>query len=275
MNSSIALALGAVGYLVASVLYASSVIRRTLEHRREWVGVGRVAGLTGVAFHTMAIGLRCMESHHNPFNTTGGAVTATGWMIVIAYQLLELAQWKRAPFAVGAIAYPLAFLCVFGGVSLERAANQSPVLDSSIIGLHVMAILFAFGLLAIAVCCAILYLIEHHLLKTKRIAGSLFARLPPLTTIDSTAFTLVSFAFPLLSVGILAGIIKAIATHHTHVWGDAHTLASFITWAIYGGYLLAHATGGWRGLKANYLLLAGQAAAILTYLVPSSHHPFA
>jgi ABC-type uncharacterized transport system permease subunit len=139
-----------------------------------------------------------------------------------------------------------------------------------------MAVVFAYGLLTLAVCCSILYLVEHRLLKRKKILGGTFGKLPPLATVDHMAFTLVCLAFPLLSLGIIAGIIRAASTGTPLVlwFEDAHTLSAVVCWGVYALYLWAHATSNWQGLKANYLLLAGLAAGVLTYFAPSTLHHF-
>ena len=79
--------------------------------------------------------------------------------------------------------------------------------------------LFAFGLLVLAFGCAALYLIQHRMLKRKRVHGGLFGKLPPLASLDQLAFALVAFAFPLLTVGLAAGIVKALTGGLRGVWG--------------------------------------------------------
>jgi HemX protein len=170
---------------------------------------------------------------------------------------------------------------VFTG-STMGARRSSPVdshihvLDSSLVSLHIMAIIFAFGLLTLAVCCSILYLVEHRLLKQKRLLVGVFTKLPPLATIDQLAFTLIWLAFPLLSLGIIAGIIRAFSSPvPLSQWAtDPPTLAAFVCWTIYGLYLWAHSTSNWQGLRANYLVLAGLIIVIITFFAPTHLHHF-
>lgn len=280
MNPGLLLILAAVGYLVAAVLYGSHLLRARMAPGPDPISAGRIAGAVGVALHTAAIGMHCVATHQAPFTVPAEALSATGWAIAVVYLGLEIVLWKSPPIAIGAIAFPAAFLAVFAGSAFRLAhpfgANDSRVLDSNLVSLHVVAIVFAFGLLVLSVCCALLYLLEHRLLKKKKLGTALFSHLPPLNTVDHVAFSAVALAFPLLSVGILAGIIRAItAGVPIAVWsGDIHTIAATVTWAFYGSYLLAHASAGWRGLRANYLLLGGLATAVVTYYVPSTLHPF-
>ncbi len=279
MNPGLLLILASVGYLVAAVLYGSYMLKARLARRPDPISTGRAAGVVGLILHTAAIGVHCAQTHHTPFTVPPEALSATGWAIALVYLCVEAVLWKNPPIAVGAIAFPAAFLCVFAGSATRIAhpfgTRESHVLDSNLVSLHVIAIVFAFGLFMVAVGCALLYLLEHRLLKRKQIGGPLFSHLPPLTTVDHLAFSAVALAFPLLTIGILAGVIRAVtAGVPAHIWsGEAHTIASLVTWAFFGFYLWAHASSGWRGLKANYLILAGLAMALVTYIAPSALHP--
>ena len=280
MNSGLYLILAASCYLLASVFYGAYLLSAQ-QSKKNLLLAGRLAGFVGILNHTTAIGMHCARTHHTPISTGPEAFSATGWAIAIAYLALEALYRYKPPTAVGSIAFPLAFLSVFTGSAIKIASHHVVKthyleIDSLLVSLHVLAILFAFGLLTLAVSCSLLYLIEHRLLKEKRIAVPMFSKLPPLATIDQMAFTLVCLAFPLLSLGIIAGIIRAAASPTPLIaWGaDAHTLASIVCWSFYGLYLWAHATSNWQGVKANYLLLAGLAAAVLTYFAPSTLHRF-
>ncbi len=281
MSSVPFLVLGAFGYLLASVLYIAYLLKTQHSQQIAFLHAGRLAGAFGVICHTTAIGLHCMNTHHTPISTGPEAISATGWSIAIAYFFVEVSNWKRPPSALGAAAFPIAFICVFTGSTMAAPKRQLSgfhlqLLDSSLVSLHIMAIIFAFGLLTLAVCCSLLYLIEHRLLKQKRLFGGIFSKLPPLADVDHLAFTLVCLAFPLLSLGIIAGIIRAASFPVPFLsWAtDPPTLAAGVCWLIYGLYLWAHATSNWQGLRANYLLLAGLLIVVLTFFAPSHLHRF-
>ncbi len=278
------LLVAALCYLIASVYYGAGTVRPDASQRSQMLAFGLAAAVLGAIAHTAAIGARCIETHLPPLVNAPDTLSATGWAIALAFLLLQLTAARERTTALGAVSMPLAFLAVFTGSALRlgRASNHTAIqtnahgLDGNLVNLHVLAIIFAFGLLTLAVGCAALYLVEDSLLKRKSVAQLLFWRLPPLTTIDNLAFTLVSLAFPLLTIGILAGIIRAVAERNAFTaWGfEPHTLASVVTWAIYGGYLWLHTALAWRGPRANSLLIAGIIAALLTYIVPSRLHQF-
>jgi ABC-type uncharacterized transport system permease subunit len=228
--------------------------------------------------HTLAIGYHCATSHTTPFVNSAQTLSATAWAIGLIVLALRVVQ-KKAPVAVSAIAMPAAFLCLFTGAVLDKSYPRPErilaSLDSKLISLHVISIVFAFGMLVLAFGCAVLYLLQHRILKHKQIRGGLFGKLPSLALLEHQEYTLVAMAFPLLTVGLIAGAIRA----SNGLWPtasifDPKILASILTWAVYGVYLTLHAAAHWRGPKANYLLLAGQAAAFVTYFAPSTVHTF-
>lgn len=276
MTEAFFLIAAAVGYLLGSVAYGAHLLLR----QAALAAIGRAATALAVLLHTVAIGMHCAQSHQTPFVTPAETLSASAWTIALAYLVLEVLR-KPKPTALGAVALPAAFLCLFAGAFLRSArpdgiaAAAEPLLNSRLISLHILAILFAFGLLVLAFGCAALYLTQYRLLKRKHLSGGLFGKLPPLASLDRLAFVLVTFAFPLLTVGLAAGIVEAITGGLHGVWGaDPMVLTSVVTWLVYGLYLALHTAAQWRGPRANYLLLGGLLAALVTYFIPTTTHRF-
>lgn len=265
----------ALGYLMASVCYGAHVLLRNPILAR----LARYAAVLGVLCHTIAIGLHCAITHRTPFTTPAETMGASAWAIALVYLVLDIFI-KPQPTALGAIAQPIAFFCLFAGTVFEQGrapaslfARHDASVNSALISLHVIALLFAFGLLALAFGCAVLYLTQHRMLKQKR-SGGLFGKLPPLNSIDRLGFGLVSFAFPLLTIGLVCGVIRA-AHGFPSGWAvDPKILLSMLTWAVYAVYLALHVLAHWRGPRANYFLIGGLVVAVMTYFVPTVVHRF-
>jgi ABC-type uncharacterized transport system permease subunit len=261
-------------YLIASVGYGAHLTLRQPALTR----LARYATIVAVTLHTLALGVHCAVTHRTPLTTPAEMLSASAWAVALVYLVLDLSP-RPAPRALGALALPAAFLCLFAGAVLHRASPSAVsatarLLDSRLISLHVIAVLFAFGLLVLAFACAALYLVQNSLLKRKRLGG-LFGKLPPLASIENLAFALVAFAFPLLTVSLGAGIIQAVGGGLHGQWAaDPKVLASVALWLVYGGYLALHVVAHWRGPRANYLLIGGLLLALVTYFVPNTIHKF-
>ncbi|HEY3329374.1 MAG TPA: cytochrome c biogenesis protein CcsA [Capsulimonadaceae bacterium] len=274
MNGGLETIMAAIGYLLAAVFYGKLVIEAPSANRAAWQTTARVCGLVGVFLHTSAIGISCVQNHHTPFATPVDLIAATGWSLALAYLVVEAFMRERPPLALGSLAFGLSFLSVFTGsvihASLPHRPEASMGMDSAVISLHVMAFLFSFALLFLAVGCALIYLFEHRLLKQKKVVGGLFSRLPPLSTLDGLSFSLVSLAFPLLTIGLAAGIITAVSRQLPIA--DMHTALSVLTWLSLGVYLYVHATAMERGIRANYILIVCLVLAVMTHFTQNMVH---
>lgn len=267
--SSVALHSGALtAYLIVATLYGASLALRA----PALVSRARPLLILGILLHTAAIGAFCVQSHQSPFANSFGTLSVAAWTVALLYLPVELLT--RAP-ALGAFAAPVACLLLFAGILRSRAAPAiSPELRSRIISIHVLMILVSFALFALAACCAGFYLWQYGLLKHPDRRG-MFRRLPPLETVDSTAYHLVAFALPLLTLGLALGILRAASDPARSHWlSDPHTIISLAVWLVYSAYLFARLVAGWRGTRLNYLLIAGLAVTIALYFVPSPTHRF-
>lgn len=268
-GSGIALLIALALYLIgAAVLGANLFLRRA-----GLLTGGRSLAILAAAVHTGAIGLRCMELRDAPFGTPGEALSALAWMVALMYLLADLRWrlWAAGPFALG-----LAFLLVIATeiVPGYRGTPDPALLATRAISLHITATLAAFAAFALAFCCAALYLIEHHILKSKHHLIWL-KRLPPLVTVEGAAFSLVAFGFPLLTLGILSGLLRAWSGEMPGGWyADTHSLLAFTVWGVYGLYLVARLAANWPPVRTAYVLLVGLALCLLLFFVPSAAHQF-
>jgi ABC-type transport system involved in cytochrome c biogenesis permease subunit len=84
--------------------------------------------------------------------------------------------------------------------------------------------------------------------------------------VEAMSYELVRFGFALLTIGLLVGSVWA-----KSAWGDFWVWDpkenwSLVTWLVYGGYLHLRRVRGWRGDKGAWLLIAGFAVVMFTYL---------
>ena len=257
-------------------LLGAALLGIALTRGQNWTRIaGWVAAGLGAILHFLAIGFRCAELHRAPFVTPAESLSLLAWLLVLLY-LGAQALWKLT--AAGTFALSLAFLLVFLAGRLGNAGGAggaaSPLLAEQAVSLHVVAILAAFGAFALAFCCAGLYLVEQKLLKGKQ--GLLWLkRLPPLATVDRAALTLVGGGFPLLTVGILSGLLRALGGGLHAGWAtDPKLVLAYAVWVVYASYLLVRLCGNWPPARASLVLLAGLILCMFVFLFPTSIHKF-
>ncbi len=282
MSAGIALAITLALYLAAAVLIAAGHLRGVPASGSEgrpgrvsgWIVAGRIAAVVGGVTHMGAIGLRCVELHRAPFATTGEALSLLAWMIVLAFLIVDVV-WRLT--ASGAFALGVSFLLLLlAGVRGDVASGTgtAPLLNERAVSLHIVAILGAFAAFALAFSTAVLYLIERQILRSKH--GLVWRkRLPPLGTLERAGSALVALGFPMLTLGILSGIVRAASGGMAPGWLlDPKTASALLLWWVYGAYLVARSVIGWPGHRCAWVLVAGMTLCVAVLAVPTESHRF-
>jgi ABC-type uncharacterized transport system permease subunit len=263
-------------YLVGAALLGANLFVR----RPGFLITGRSAAILAVVLHAVAIGLRCIEMHRAPFTNPAESLSLLSWIVALVYLGTELI-WKLSasgPFALGLSFLLILLGAVLGGDTARpgsgAVSGSAHLLSNRAITLHILAIITSLATFALSFCCAALYLIENHILKSKH--GLLWMkRLPPLMTVESAAFTLAAIGFPLLTIGILSGLVRAIPGGMPPGWQlDPKILLAYAVWAVYGVYLWGRVIAKWPSVRSAYVLLVGFALCILLLIVPTVAHLF-
>jgi len=223
--------------------------------RREQMNLrGVVVALAGWIALGVALILRAASAKHIPVVGAYESLALITWFLVGVYLVLELFTQVKA---LGLYVMPAAML--FLGVawsSYSAPAGLMPDLQSDIVVLHVIVMFTAVGALYLAGFAALLYLLEERLLKRHR-TGSVLGRLPSLATLDRLVYHATLFGVPFLTMGMVAGAIRAIAFGVEGWLYDPMVLLSLGAWAIYLALLYGHLRGGWGGRRAAWLAIAG------------------
>jgi cytochrome c-type biogenesis protein CcsB len=96
--------------------------------------------------------------------------------------------------------------------------------------------------------------------QTDPVLTGFLARVPSLDRLDTLAYRMHAFGFPVWTFTVAAGSIWA-----EYAWGrfwgwDPKETWALITWVVYACYLHARATAGWRGRNAAIIALVGMAS---------------
>ena len=121
LHTGLLLLLAALAYLISAVLYGAGTVRTAQHPRRDLLRAGLLAAILGVLLHTAAIGARCAKTRIAPFVSPPDAMSAVGWAVALAFLALQLCPLRERLAAFGAVAMPLAFLCVFSGSAMRQA----------------------------------------------------------------------------------------------------------------------------------------------------------
>ena len=125
----------------------------------------------------------------------------------------------------------------------------------------------AYGFLALAFCGGIMYLLQEREIKKKRF-GLFYSRLPSLESLDSLNRHCLAIGFPLMTLGIITGMLWTKQGSGAYWTWDPKETLSMITWLIYAAIIHQRFTAGWRRRRAAIMVIVGFIVALLTlYLV--------
>jgi len=217
----------------------------------------------GFASHTLALLTRYVEAGYTPVTNLYESLSFFAWMII---GILLIANLKYKVKVLGSFLTPIALILMLFAFALPKEIFPlAPVLKSFWHPFHVIFAFLGNAIFTLTFCCGVMYLIQEHQLKSKRM-GALTKRLPPLNLLDDLSYQSLKFGFPLLTLGIITGAVWA-----EYAWGrywnwDPKETWSLITWLLYAALLHQRLTVGWRGRKASIMAIIGFLTVLFTFL---------
>ena len=215
----------------------------------------KILTVLSLAFITLTIVFRAIQTGHGPFSNMYEFALAFAWGIVVMGVIFD---WRYKTAAVRNVGLIVALLLlIFATVKNAKPEPLVPALQqSTLLSIHVASAVVAYGIFTIGFGAAILFLIQNR-------RNSPW--LPDKEVLDIISFRSVTVGFPFLTLTIVLGAIWAdIAWGKFWSWDPKET-ASLVTWLIYAAYMHARLMRDWRGTKIAILLIVGFGAILLTF----------
>ncbi len=246
-------------YLLGTLAYLSHII-----FLKDYLSRTAAAIVTiGFASHSLAILIRYVEAGYTPVTNLHESLSFFAWMII---GVLLIANLKYKIKVLGAFLTCIALILMLFALALPKEILPlAPVLRSFWHPFHVFFAFLGNAIFTLAFCCGVIYLIQEHQLKSKKM-GAVAKRLPSLKVLDDLNYQSLTFGFPCLTLGIITGAVWA-----EYAWGrywgwDPKETWSLITWFLYAAMLHQRLTVGWRGRKAAIMAIIGFLAVLFTFL---------
>jgi len=102
--------------------------------------------------------------------------------------------------------------------------------------------------------------------STNQENNSISTRLSLLESIDNLSYRTISFGFPLLTIGIIAGAVWANEAWGSYWSWDPKETWALITWLVFASYLHARITKSWQGEKPALIASFGFVVVWICYL---------
>lgn len=253
-------------YLVAFALELTRLRRRTALGRFVMIGFG----LAGFVAHTLYLLNRSQQTHLPPLlASTHDWMLVLAWVLVLVYLFLALVQ---PDLALGVFALPVVLLMVTSAYFLDHEPNTA--LNAELARrrwglLHASCLLFGMVAGASGFLSGLMYLIQHHRLKTGH-SESTGLKMPNLAKLAQVNRWSAMLTFLLLTLGFASGLFLAVtpaAGASRMLLTDPAVITSGFVWLILAGLfvkLLSHRAP--TGRQVAWLTLYGCGFLLLTIL---------
>ena len=246
-------------YLVATVAYLTYLVKpgERLGTTSRWLITA------GFVVHCLFTLDRYIEAGHTPITNLHESLSFFSLCVVGLFIFFER---RYRIFILGSFVTPLALLLLLLSTLFPTALMPlNPALKSKWLAVHTTLAFISYAAFAVAFGAAIMYLIQEHFLKSRRL-GAMYQKLPSLEILDEINYRCLTFGFPLLTFAIISGAIWAETAWGTYWSWDPKETWSLITWFVYAALLHGRLTTGWRGKKAAILAIVGFFVMLFTFI---------
>jgi len=217
---------------------------------------GAVWGLALAAgIHALAFASLHTADPPPPLTELPAALSIVAWL---GNLFLLALMWRWRLRGLAAAVGPVSFLAVFAAALRLPHAQGSALGSGSLPHAHVLLASGGFALLGLAGMAGIFYLVEHRRLKHKRLPRG-GVRLPSLEALDRVNAATLAVGFPLLTLGVLSGMLWLERETGRPWTGSAHETWCMVAWAIYAGLCGARFGGHQGARQAAASAVAGSA----------------
>ncbi|HSB18582.1 MAG TPA: c-type cytochrome biogenesis protein CcsB [Anaeromyxobacteraceae bacterium] len=257
-------------FVATSAAYAAALGLYAAAWRSTRALVGRIAtGImaAAIALNASLIAARWIEADRAPFKSLFESLVFFSFTMGVVYLAMERLYRTRV-FGVLAAFGSFAGLAYAVSKWDAEIVKLPPALQSGWFVPHVVVYFVGYGAAAFATGVAIVQLLSGRIGWVKRLlsakAGTVLSGQQ--LDLEKITYDAIKFAFVMLTLGLLAGSIWA-----KSAWGDFWVWDpkenwSLVTWLVYGAYLHLRRVRGWRGDRAAWLVIAGFAVVMFTYL---------
>lgn len=151
-------------------------------------------------------------------------------------------------------------------------------LSTPFYALHIGSLFLSIGLLALASIASAIFLFLEHRIKSKKAMKGIWQDMPALSMLDKVNAFCSLAAFPLYTIGAVAGLIWSRPVFGSAFNGDPKEIFTIFVWALLGLLFYKRASGGWHGRKPALLALVIFLLSLFSFLFInlflSAHHGF-
>ena len=251
----------AVGLYGCAAVYAVGYILRPKRFRPT---VGRLLAGAGFVLHTAALAVLAARSGNIPVNNVFQSFVFLLWCLALVGLVMDGVY--KLPAAGAFLLAALALLALKGVYFVGDEAELPREITLLWQLAHIVPIFLGFAAFGLAFVLSLMYLVQQRQIKSKA-AGALLDRLPSLEVLDRASGIAIAWGFPLLTLGILFGLVWLRSQHllldapHR----DPKVLGGFATWLVYAVVLHLRLRVRLHGRRIALLTVASFLLVLVTF----------
>lgn len=270
------LQLSAIVYAIGSLIVVLHIMRPSETSAKRVM----MCMVSAVIFHALAVGGRMVELSAFPLADAHDALSVFGFLLL---SISLVVAFRGGVPQVAWLAMPLVSLMVLVSSSLKSVAEAPESLKSVWLSAHIGMALLGDSAFVVAGITAAVYLLQERRIRQRKrkkekgkkshrrasdgwAASTGMTQLPALEALDRVNVWLFKFGFPLMTFGIVSGMIYGKLTSG-ELWNwDTRNTVSAAVWVTYAAMLYARLIIGWRGRKAAWLTVCCVIAILMTFI---------
>ena len=216
--------------------------------------------------------------HKSPdgFLSLGAYLQLLAWFILLCG---VSAWWRLHHETLLLFALPLGLiLFLLSAPSLDMSIRLPGYLSLPFYALHIGALFLSLGLLGLGCVASLLFLLLERKIKERKQLHGFWQGLPAITLLDKINAACGLAAFPLYTLGVVAGLFWAIPAYGQRVVTDPKELTSLLVWLLLAILFHNRLAKNWRGRKPAILTLIifslSLASLFAVNFLLDTHHGF-
>ena len=233
--------------------------------------LGNLLGGAGLLAHTLYLAEMLFRSPgETPLASQFGALLFVAWILAIFYLYGSLHHHRLAwgVFVLPLVLFLVVLATVFAHERDDTAAPEWLRGDRLLPLLHVILLLLAAVGVCVGFVASVMYLVQAHRLRHKTLPGG-GIRLLSLERLEAMIRHAIVTAFPLLTAGVLVGMLLLIPRWSQLAWLDPRIVSTVALWLLFA--LLVYLRYGYHLRARRVALLTIVAFGLLVCTLAASH----
>lgn len=196
------------------------------------------------------------------------------------FLLCGIGAWQHLrQDAILLLAAPLGLILFLVSAPWLQLPVQLPKsLSTPFYALHIGSLFLSLGLLALAFLGGLIFIFLERRIKAKKNMKGFWEDMPALSMLDKINAFCSAAAFPLYTMGVIAGLIWSRPIYGAAFNGDPKEVVSILVWGLLGLLFYKRVIGGWRGRKPAILAIIIFSLSLFSILFvnlffPTHHGP--